>query len=742
MASSQAVKDFADAFVKISFQEERDGDPAFNPWVDQGSAKHSYPELLLSRQLQKLYPGHSLVMSADYRLDLLGFPGAYIQPLSPAEVITNKVFLPLPKRTGPVPGLLLDSVEFGAFKVAWKHYDFTLYIARKSRLVVQWPVGFGVKTQYFILHEGPETPANDLLLSAGIYEDQLHNEIWVFNQGFWNKDAGLWQDVQKADWSDVILEEDFKVALQKDVYSFFSSEGTYKKLSLPWKRGLILYGPPGNGKTISIKAIMKTCDAKGYNPMYVRSFKSWMGDEGSMAAVFNKARQTSPCVLILEDLDSLINDSNRSFFLNELDGLKGNDGLLVIGTTNHFDRLDPGLSTRPSRFDRKYLLYSLFDDPNLAARTLYVQYWQEKLKDNQDVVFPDSLVKEIAETTDRFSFAYLKEAFVSALVVLLADQEGGTKTSFENVIKSQIKTLRKQLDKDTLDRFYSPYSSTASTSGSPENKYAALFDSLVAHLQAIPPLTSQGPRQASSSGSSIDIPKQRIPGPTVGPILPPSSDNKDIRALFEGISHDGNEAILASFNRPVLIRINSLACSIYDSNKHTESEERLETVQSQTFISCWSTEFELSAAAMAPAVKTVTGGVDVEKKEGVQVSARDIPNETVNLVEDIIRSQLVELIVQARALANRRGARYLSAEDLIFLIRHDRAKVNRLRTYLSWKDVRKHAKDSNADGGGGVEVETLEDGADDKLTAKAQKITIKLPWEITTIFSEVLRQSG
>ena len=103
--------------------------------------------------------------------------------------------------------------------------------------------------------------------------------------------------------------------------------------------------------------------------------------------------------------------------------------------------------------------------------------------------------------------------------------------------------------------------------------------------------------------------------------------------------------------------------------------------------------------------------------------------DTVNLVENIIRSQLVELvspfaspihlhftlwiqIVQARALANRRNARYLSAEDLIFLIRHDRAKVNRLRTYLSWKEVRKHAKDSNADGGGGVEVENLEDGTD------------------------------
>ncbi|KAF7294136.1 SAGA complex subunit spt3 [Mycena chlorophos] len=119
------------------------------------------------------------------------------------------------------------------------------------------------------------------------------------------------------------------------------------------------------------------------------------------------------------------------------------------------------------------------------------------------------------------------------------------------------------------------------------------------------------------------------------------------------------------------------------------------------------------------------------------------PNmETVNLVEDIVRGQIIELIVQARGLATKRGARYLSAEDLIFLIRHDRGKVNRLRTYLSWKDVRKHAKDSGGDGGGGVEVEALEDGGDEKLTAKAQKITIKLPWEITTIYSEVLRQSG
>jgi len=187
---------------------------------------------------------------------------------------------------------------------------------------------------------------------------------------------------------------------------------------------------------------MKSCDEKGFRPLYVKSFKSYKGEEGAMADVFNKARQLSPCVVILEDLDSLINNQNRSFFLNQLDGLEGNDGLLVIGTTNHFDELDPGLSTRPSRFDRKYL----FDDPDPEERVLYAKYWQEKLKGNKNISYPDLLVDEVASSTEQFSFAYLKEAFVSSLM-LLAGFEGEDKPDFASMLKDQIKVLRKQLDK-------------------------------------------------------------------------------------------------------------------------------------------------------------------------------------------------------------------------------------------------------------------------------------------------------
>lgn len=67
-------------------------------------------------------------------------------------------------------------------------------------------------------------------------------------------------------------------------------------------------------------------------------------------------------------------------------------------------------------------------------------------------------------------------------------------------------------------------------------------------------------------------------------------------------------------------------------------------------------------------------------------------------------------LLQSKALATRRSSKFLSPEDLIFLIRYDRGKVNRLRTYLSWKDVRKNAKDSGGDAGAGADVA---DGGED-----------------------------
>ena len=96
--------------------------------------------------------------------------------------------------------------------------------------------GFNQNIYQFLVHEGvSERPSKDLLVAAGGWSQTLHDEIWVFNQGFWNRDAGLWQEVQKANWADVILDEEFKTTLQKDVFGFFSSERVYLDLQIPWK---------------------------------------------------------------------------------------------------------------------------------------------------------------------------------------------------------------------------------------------------------------------------------------------------------------------------------------------------------------------------------------------------------------------------------------------------------------------------------------------------------------------------
>lgn len=172
--------------------------------------------------------------------------------------------------------------------------------------------------------------------------------------------------------------------------------------------------------------------------------------------VFQMARAMTPCMLVLEDIDTIVTQSTRSYFFNEVDGLENNDGILMIATTNHLDQLDPGLSKRPSRFDRKYL----FPLPDKAERALYAQYWRNKLKSKKSIEFPGKLCDAIADITDDFSFAYLKEAFVATLLELARshgdgdeelseddpdDEDPLDKYEFWRAFKAQVKILRSEM---------------------------------------------------------------------------------------------------------------------------------------------------------------------------------------------------------------------------------------------------------------------------------------------------------
>ncbi|GAA6057687.1 hypothetical protein JCM3770_003843 [Rhodotorula araucariae] len=114
---------------------------------------------------------------------------------------------------------------------------------------------------------------------------------------------------------------------------------------------------------------------------------------------------------------------------------------------------------------------------------------------------------------------------------------------------------------------------------------------------------------------------------------------------------------------------------------------------------------------------------------------KDPDEELAQFLEDVVRAEMAELVTQARAQAARRAVRTIVVEDLVFLVRHDRAKVNRLRSYLSWRDVRKKLKEPNeADD----EIDGMEEPVSDK-TLKVIKNTVRLPWELSDAWVDYLR---
>ena len=134
----------------------------------------------------------------------------------------------------------------------------------------------------------------------------------------------MFESIQTASFDNLVLGGTLKKDIQNDFTNFFASRETYETYGLPWKRGILLIGSPGNGKIHTIKTainqMQKPC-------LYVRSLavSDLLGNsEDNIHNVFRRTRDSAPCILVLEDIDSLIPEKNRSFFLNELDNFTFN----------------------------------------------------------------------------------------------------------------------------------------------------------------------------------------------------------------------------------------------------------------------------------------------------------------------------------------------------------------------------------------------------------------------------------
>ena len=226
-------------------------------------------------------------------------------------------------------------------------------------------------------------------------------------------------------WEDLFLPETIKTELQELVENFLASQDFYLENRIPWKRGILLYGKPGNGKTSIIRTIMSVYNFK---PVTI---VAGANDEAVREA-FVYAEEQSPALLYFEDLDSLLEKSvDPSSFLNLMDGISAKNGLLIVATANEVKKLKSNITDRPSRFDRKFEIPL----PNAEMAYIYLKRWFGNLITLRKC-------KDLAKYATKydFSYAYLKELYISAMFEALAhDRKAPTEKDVQNALNRLIK---------------------------------------------------------------------------------------------------------------------------------------------------------------------------------------------------------------------------------------------------------------------------------------------------------------
>ena len=291
-------------------------DETTKKFFKHSDGKRVNTDAVIAKALKSQYPNLELVIVPDATVQLLSYAAAGHASYTVIDdagkglpsSVTWKLYMPPARRIDGSGGALLESVSFGKFLYKWGEEEFILYVVNGRDGTSAYPT---IINNYVLATDTHKV--DSLVLAAGKWANELHEEVWVYDRGFWQKNAELFDSVRKATWDSVILDPGMKQALIDDHTSFFDSRETYENLQVPWKRGIIYHGPPGNGKTISVKAMMHTLyDREVPVPsLYVRSFFSVSAVicDSSPSCFFFNIR--SPSLSPLPSLRRLTLDSTR-----------------------------------------------------------------------------------------------------------------------------------------------------------------------------------------------------------------------------------------------------------------------------------------------------------------------------------------------------------------------------------------------------------------------------------------------
>jgi transitional endoplasmic reticulum ATPase len=293
--------------------------------------------------------------------------------------------------------------------------------------------------------------------------------------------------VPNVGWADVGGLDEAQEKLREGVELPLRNPGAFRRIGIRPAKGFLLYGPPGTGKTLLAKAVAKEAEANFISIKSSDLLSKWYGEsEQQISRLFARARQVAPCVVFIDEIDSLVPARGSgqgepqvtarvvNTLLAEMDGMEELNSVVVIGATNRPALVDPAL-LRPVRFDE--LVYVGTPDEQGRALILGIHTAKMPLADDVDLA-------AIAAETERFTGADLEDVVRRAGLVAI-------RRAGEKVDQVTAADFREAL----ID-------SRATVSAEMEAEYAKMKGELKKRAAAVVPIGFLAPGMVSSTRES------------------------------------------------------------------------------------------------------------------------------------------------------------------------------------------------------------------------------------------------